>query len=359
MLPQEKVTELKSYEVFQDIESFFDEFDQKNNDKRQNRVSKNVKSSTRISYEKNIKEFFNIVLNKEIEYLTEDDLKIIKKRDVIAYRKTLQENGNSNSTVNQKMASIKSCMKFLNGEYEINPAVFELKRLDEVTQHYGVMNQTEAEQFAEVALSEREKPFLKRMLILVAVRTSFRIDELLNLRWNNFEEVDGVWKVSVLGKRGKLVSNAISAKLYNELLKLKEINKQTKWDSDDEIIFQISEKAVNKMMDRLREKLEVDPSRNLVFHSFRKVAINWEMNTSGDVRKAAQQGNHSSIETTYRNYLDSSRDWTMTAGVRMDEELDLSFLDKLTVEDFREFILQGNYKLQSDLQNFAKNKGKI
>lgn len=359
MILNEKVSELKSYDVYEDIMAFFDEFDQKSNDKRQNRVGKNEKSSTRISYEKNIREFFKILLNKEIEHLTEDDLKAIKKRDVIAYRKTLQENGNSNSTVNQKMASVKSLAKFLNSEYDINPAVFELKRLDEVTQHYGVMNQTEAEMFAEAALGEREKPFLKKMLILVAIRTSFRIDELLNLRWSNFEEVDGVYKVSVLGKRGKLVQNSISAKLYNELLKLKEINKQTKWNGDQEIIFQISETSVDGMMDRLRRKLEIDPNRNLVFHSFRKVAINWEMNTSGDVRKAAQQGNHSSIETTYKNYLDSSRDWTQTAGVRMDEELDLSFLDNLTVEDFREFILQGNYKLQSDIQNFAKNKGKI
>jgi integrase len=251
-------------------------------------------------------------------------------------------------------------MKFLNGEYEINPAIFELKRLDEVVNHYGILNQTEAELFAETSLSEREKPYLKRMLILVAVRTSFRIDELLNLRWSNFEEVDGVFKVSILGKRGKLVSNAISAKLYNELLKLKEINKQTKWDGDSEIVFQISEKAVNKMMDRLREKLNIDPSRNVCFHSFRKVAINWELeNSNGDIRKAAQQGNHSSIETTYRNYIDHTRDYSQAAGVRMDETLDLSFLDNLTVEDFREFVLQGNYKLQSDLQNFAKNKGKV
>jgi site-specific recombinase XerD len=173
MLPQEKVTELKGYEVYQDIIAFFEEFDQKNNDKRQNRISKNEKSSTRISYEKNIREFFSIVLNKEIQHLTEDDLKIIKKRDVIAYRKQLQENGNSNSTVNQKMASVKSLSKFLNSEYDINPAVFELKRLDEVTQHYGIMNQTEAEMFAEAALSEREKPFLKKMLILVAEEHHF------------------------------------------------------------------------------------------------------------------------------------------------------------------------------------------
>jgi integrase len=358
MLPNEKVSELKNYEVYEDIMAFLDEFDQKSNDKRQNRNS-NGKSNTRVSYEKNIYEFFKLVLNKEIEYLTDDDLQSIKKRDVIAYRKVLQENGNSNSTVNQKMASVKSCFKFLNGEHGINPAIFELKRLDENTKHYGILNQTEAELFAEAALEEREKPFLKKMLILTAIRTSFRIDELLNLKWGSFEEVDGVYKVSVIGKRGKLVTNAISAKLYNQLLELKEINKETVWNGDPELVFQIRELAITKMMDRLRKKLGIDENRNVVFHSFRKVAINWELDATGDVRKAAQQGNHSNIETTYKNYIDHTRDYTQSAGVRMDEELDLVFLDNLSLDDFKEFIQQGDYKLQFEIQKFAKNKGKI
>jgi integrase len=351
VLPQEKVTQLDDYAVYQDIIAFFDEFDQKSNDKRQSRTGNSAnKSSTRISYEKNIREFFNITLNKEIEHLTESDLKM-KKRDVINYRKQLQENGNSNSTVNQKMASVKSCFAFLNGEHDINTAIFELKRLDETVNHYGILNQTEAELFAETAFTiEREKPFLKKMLIIVAIRTSFRIDELLNLKWSNFELVDGVYKVSVRGKRNKLVSNAISAKLYEQLLQLKETNK------NDDYVFEISEDSVNGMMKRLREKLNISKERNIVFHSFRKVAINWELETSGRVDKAAQQGNHTSIDVMYKNYIDHSRDYTQSAGVRMEEEIDLNFLDELNLDDFKEFIRQGGHKTQLEIQNFAKNK---
>lgn len=355
MLPQEKVNQLKDYSLFEDINAFLDEFDQKSNDKRQNRVGKNEKSSTRISYEKNIREFFKILFNKEIEHLTEEDLKSIKKRDVIAYRKTLQDNGNSNSTVNQKMASVKSCMTFLNGEYDINTAVFELKRLDEVVQHYGILNQTEAEMFADAAMSEREKPYLKKMLIITAIRTSFRIDELLNLKWSNFEEVDGVMKVFILGKRNKIVSNGITINLFNQILKLKEINKQTKWSGDPEIVFQISENSVNQMMSRLRKKLNINPERKVTFHSFRKVAINWEAD-NGDINKAALQGNHSSIDVLYKNYLSKQRDYSDSAGVRMEQGIDLEFLDDLTLDDFKEFIKQGGYKLHSDLEKFYKNK---
>lgn len=357
MLPNDKVSGLKNYAVYEDIMAFFDEFDQKSKDKRKTRTGNVEKSSTRISYEKNIREFFSIVLKKEIEYLTEDDLKAIKKRDVIAYRTELQGKGNSNSTVNQKMASVKSLMTFLNGEYDVNPAKYNLKRLDEITQSYGVLNQTEAELFAETAyITEQRKNYMKKMMILFAIRTSFRLDEILNVRWNNFEEVDGVYKVSVIGKRGKLVTNAISSKLYNEILKLKEENNKSKWDGDPDIVFQIKESAVDKMMQRLRLKLDIDPARNVVFHSFRKVAINWELSNSGSVKSAAQQGNHSSIDVMYRNYIDKTRDYTQATGVRMEEEIDLSFLDNLTIDDFKEFIRQGNYKLQLDIKKFIENR---
>jgi integrase len=256
------------------------------------------------------------------------------------------------------MASVKSLMTFLNGEYDVNTAKYNLKRLDEVTQSYGVLNQTEAELFAETAyITEQRKNFMKKTMILFAIRTSFRLDEILNVRWNSFEEVDGVYKVSVLGKRGKLVTNAISSKLYNEILKLKEENNKSKWDGDPEIVFQIKESAVDKMMQRLRVKLDIDPSRNVVFHSFRKVAINWELSTSGSVKSAAQQGNHSSIDVMYRNYIDKTRDYTQAAGVRMEEEIDLSFLNELTIDDFKEFIKKGDYKLQLEIQKYVKNKG--
>jgi integrase len=353
MLANEKVSELRDFGLYEDITAFFEEFDQKSNDKRKNRNGKIEKSSTRVSYEKNIREFFKIVLNKDIEHLTEQDLKF-KKRDVINYRKQLQENGNSNSTVNQKMASVRSCFTFLNAEHDINTAIFDLKRLDEQTVSYGILNQTEAELFAETALiTEREKPFLKKMLILTAIRTSFRIDELLNLKWSSFEPVDGVYKVSVRGKRNKLVTNAISEKLYNQIIKLKESNK------DSEYVFEISEDSVNGMMKRLREKLEIPKERNIVFHSFRKVAINWELDNSGRVDKAAQQGNHSSIDVMYKNYIDKTRDYTQSAGVRMEEEIDVeSLLSNVNFEDLKDFIRNGEYKLQFEFQNYIKNKSK-
>jgi integrase len=355
MLPQEKVNQLKDYEVYENIMAFLDEFDQKSNDKRQNR--KMEKSHTRVSYEKNLREFFKITLKKDIEHLTEDDLKF-KKRDIISYRKKLQENGNANSTVNQKMASIKSCMVFLNSEHNVNVAAFELKRLDETTEHYGILNQTQAELFAETALTEREKPFLKKMMIMFAIRTSFRLDEVLNVKWSSFDYVDGVYKVSVRGKRNKMVTNSISAKLYNQLLQLKEMNNETKWNGDSDILFQISVDSVNSMMDRLRKKLGFE-NKNIVFHSFRKVAINWELETTGRVDKAAQQGNHTSIDVMYKNYIDHTRDYTQSAGVRMEEEIDLSFMDSLTIDDFKEFIKQGGYKVQMEIRNFAKDNRKI
>ncbi|MEH7116132.1 site-specific integrase [Neobacillus vireti] len=355
MLSQEKVSSFKDCTVYEDIMAFLEEFDQKTKDKRQNR--KKDTSETRRSYERNIREFFKITRDKEVEHLTEEDLQF-KKREIINYRKILQENDNSNSTVNQKLASVKSLFQFLNAEHNINTAVFDLKRLDVETQHYGKMTKDEAELFAETAYqTERAKGLCKKLLILTAIRTSFRLDELLNLRWSNFEKDSEIsYKVSVTGKRGKNVSNGISVKLYEQLLELKDVNKEEFWNGDPEIVFQIDARSVTRMMDRLRQKLEIDPSRNIVFHSFRNVGINWEYETTLDIKKAAQQANHSNIDTTYKSYIDHNRDYSQAAGVRMDEEIDLSFLDNLTVDDFKEFIKQSGFKTQIEIMNyFNKN----
>ncbi|PLR99551.1 tyrosine-type recombinase/integrase [Bacillus sp. T33-2] len=353
----ENVIKLKETNLYDDIMAYFDELDnQVLNDDRYKKNNKQEKSPTRISYEKNIREFFRIVLNKEIEHLIIHDLDL-KKRDIISYRKQLLDNGNANGTVNQKLSSVKSLFNFLSAEYELNTAIFNLKRLKDNPNSYGHLSQTEAERFAEVAFeTEREKPYAKKMLILFAIRSSFRIDVILNIKWRDFEYVDGVYKVTGIGKGNKINTNSISAKLYEQILVLKELNKQTKWNGDPELVFQITEDPINKMMKRLRERLGIPKERNIVFHSFRKVAIDWELEMTGNVKSAALQGNHSNIDTMWKHYVNKQRDFSQTPGVRMEQEIDLSFLDSLTVDDFKDFIRQGNYKLHVEIHNYFKKK---
>jgi integrase len=315
---------------------------------------------TKESYLSDIKQFSLLcpVINKDIQFLVIEDLQKVRKKDLINYRQYLKEKYDlSHKTLNKKITSIKMLFYFLSTDHDLNLDIFNFKRLPEENNSYGDLSQTEAERMAEVAFqTEREKPYLKKMLILFAIRTSFRLSEILSVKWSDFEEFEYGYKVTVVGKGNKKNTNAITKKLYNQLLELKKINKETKWNGNPEIVFQISKRAIQDMMDRLREKCGIEPERNIVFHSFRGVAIDWELEQTGDIRLAAQQGNHSNINTTYKHYVKKTKDYSQLPGIRMEEEVDLSFMDELSIDDFKDFIRNSDYKLKMCFKTYYEKE---
>jgi integrase len=341
--PAKNVVKFSDDIVYDDIQSYFNELDIHKREGEKH-------SKTRVSYEGSIRQFFKETRGKDIEHLTVVDLKY-KKNDITNYRKHLQDKfGYSNSTINQKITAIKCLFEELKSvEYDVNTSIFKIKRLKSIPNSYGSLSQTEAERFAQTALETEVKfPKMKYLLIMFAIRTSFRLDEILNVTWDDFEFHNGVYKVKTIGKGTKENTNAIHPKLYDQILELKETNS----DKNNKV-FQISEVSINHMMSRLRKKLNISEERNIVFHSFRGVAIDFELETTGDIKKAAQQGNHSNITTTYNSYINKTKDYTQLPGVKMDEEIDWSFMDQMSLEEFKEFFKQSNqYKLYIDLKKF-------
>jgi len=333
--------------MFDEIEVFFGELELQS-------------SNTRQSYESRLRKFFSeiSVVQKKLEYLTLDDITKIKRKDIMSYRQELFQNENyKNSTLNHFFSVVKSLYNhLLVNEYEVNPSIFTFKKLKEndSEEHGNFVSVAEAENMAQLAYETERvkvKRDIKRLLILVAIRTSLRIDELLNLKWSNINPSNGVYKVNTIGKGGKKVDGAITEALYSDLLSIKK-------DGQD-VVFKISEDSVRDMMKRLCKKAGIPEERNIVFHSFRSVAADWEMETSGNIQRASAQLNHSSTDTTYKHYLKKNKDYSQLAGVRMEENIDLSVMDDMSHEDFKEFIEQGSYSLQYELVNFMKNKQKV
>ncbi|MED1863323.1 tyrosine-type recombinase/integrase [Fictibacillus nanhaiensis] len=347
----EKVVRLTNEKLFDDINSFFVELDM-------NKKEGEKHSSTRVSYESTIRQFFKIMTpaKKDLEHLTEADLNF-SKADIKHYRSHMKENlGYSNSTINKKMTTMKSLYEELRSiDYDVNPSIFKLKRLKTVINSYGELSHTEADRFAEAALSEAKLGYLKHCMILFATRTSFRLNEILNIKWSDFELENGVYKVkTVLAKGNKERTTSISEKLYNKILILKEENEKFEQTKQSEYVFPISEKSINRMMTRLKNVLNVSPERNVVFHSFRAVAIDFAFETEG-VEAAIKHSGHSNYDVLIKHYIKNKKDYTQTPGVKMDEEMDWSFMDQMSVEDFKEFFKQSNqYKLYTDLKNFKR-----
>lgn len=335
---------LNNSQLIEDVLAFFEEHDM-------------FSKHTAKSYNTHIKQFFEWKSNGSItdyRQLTERHL-IVERRDVVKYRKELVDSGKYiNRTINQKLDALKSFYKYLfSNDYDVNPNVFDLKALKEheESKSYGSLTIEEVDLFANTAYEiEKELSNEKRILILLASRTSLRKSELLNLEWDMITEEDGVYVIRTIGKGKKPLVSAISKKMYDELLQLK-------LEGRDKI-FEISNSSIQRMMDRIKNKLKIPKERNITFHSFRNVAPNWGIDNGDSLHQVAEQTNHSNINTLNEYYVAKNKDLSQRAGVRMDEELNLEFLNEMSREDLIDFVKSGGNSLHAKAHQFFQKECK-
>ncbi|PHA03010.1 hypothetical protein COE51_01315 [Bacillus pseudomycoides] len=352
MLAKGNVVSLNSHTVYKDIMSYL-------------KGVGDHKEKTRVAYETDIRQFFKVMVNKEIEFLEESDLKF-KQNDILSYRHELKQSGLAASTINRKITSIKQLYENLEAnEYNVSSIIFNIKRLKHVPNSYGTLSKEEAELMAETVFdTEKEKPLSKHLMVMLAIRTSFREDELLRLKWSDFEYYEGVYKVRTVGKMNKENITAISTEFYEKLRGIEKERAEYREDwlkyngRDEDVIFYLTENHVKGMMNRLREKLNISKERNIVFHSFRNVAMNYEYERTSDIVKVQNHSKHKSLDTLRNHYMKKEIDYTDTPGVAMDRELEWDFLDGLNIDDFKEFFITNKHKLYTQIKKFADSKNK-
>lgn len=336
-----EIKPIKEYKVFEDIMSFLytkDIASSSGNSKYQTRDLTAV-SNTRKNYACDIKQFFRIIKEKEIEYLSENDL-VITKSDLAGYIKHLQSKGLVNKSIKRKLASLRMLYKYLSHDYNefIDLSVFDsVGKLKTVEKNWGRTNKEEADLIAEdMYINERQKPLHKKLCVKAAARTSFRLSALLVLRWIDFEldPTTGHYVVSVLDKGSKVVSTGINKSFYEELLELRDEDAV-----DTDYVFKgLSEQSLRHSLKRSKERLGIPPERDLKFHSFKGVGIDYVYEHTGhDILAAREQGNHSSVATTER-YMSKRKDISKAAGVIMDEDIEIDILYEAKKEDFISFF---------------------
>lgn len=275
---------------------------------------------TKRDYEADVRIFFKLIKKKEIEYLTLDDVQL-EYEDFADFRKILHtslddkgEKQYSNKTINRKVSAVKGLVKHLaamkiDGEYIIKDVAYLplIKSLPESSKSHGILEHSEVLYLAELCLEERFKPHNKRLAILFTYDTCARKSDVLKLKWSDFEVKDDVVIVSGIGKGNKEFRKSISKEFYEEILTLKE--------DGVESVFQLTEKNIDNLMDRLREKANIDPSRSIVYHSIRKSGSVWVYRISGnDIMKAKEVLNHSNVNTT-QLYLKASEYSAAIGGI--------------------------------------------
>ena len=290
-------------------------------------------TNTKISYEKAIRDFFRVIKGKEIGHLVVTDLEI-KKKDVERFRSILQEEGLSNATINNRVAGVRKLYyELVANDYKLNVEFFKsIKKLDENTNSYGFFTEQEVDELRELALKEKFDGEVKSYFLAFCAETSIRKSAALSLKWSDFEVMNmKEVRINVIDKGNKDFRAVIAYDFYLDLLKIK---------GDSDKVFNLTVPTIDKMMVRLVDKLGVDPSRNLTFHSLRKTGVEYKFNASGrDIRVAQKAANHSdkSLNVTVGTYL-TKDDYGVKGMISRQYEKEENIIDNLNLEQIKKLL---------------------
>lgn len=281
--------------------------------------------NTKITYETAIRDFFKNTRNKELEFLTEDDLHFTYL-EVEQYRHSLIGNY-KNATINTKMVAVKKLYDKLN-RYGIvvDNSVFNLDKLKEYdTESYDMMSIEEVNKAMDI-VSKTRNGYEKKLLIKLAFSTAFRKTVLLNLTWENIYESKGHYYIKTLGKGNKWSIKRIDEDLYKELMTHKQLTHRKN-------VFNLSTSTVQRMMDKINQEMDFG-KRRITFHSFKKASIEeMGIQTDFDIKAMQRHGDHSDVSTTLNIYVAQKDVENMPTLSTEVKNIDISPLLELTKEE--------------------------
>lgn len=323
------------------------------------------KESTSKAYKTAIELFANFFFKKEMKFVTKEEIESIKSIDVSEYIQWLYEpvekNGNiepryKNATAKKHINGIKSFYRFLSSDFSsINPRIFEavkLKSPELTAQSWDGLDWTEAIMIWEYAQENLGEDSNKiSMLFKLASVTSIRLSALLSLEWNKHwfvkkENGIDINYIQIIDK-DKIHKKPVSESFYNELKdKLPE----------EKLFVGLNQHKVGKILKHCLDALGFDERRNIKFHSFKKAGVMRALESSGgNMYKAKEQGNHSSIATAEKYYLKYKESLMNMTSFSMEEDVDTDIFATLSKEELIEAIMKMNEGSKRELYNIVKN----
>lgn len=298
--------------------------------------------STAKSYEGDLKIFFDVVYGKETQYVTIEDIEETKTLHATRfYNYLLHEKKYKNATVKRKIESVRSFFNYLKADFnKVNIHIFDNLALDSKAndrEGWGNIRWHEAEMMWDYALQNKMEGCQMGMLIKLASVTSIRLDALLSLTWEaNFFQKDErgllVNYIEVVDKKKKH-KKAISESLYNEL--------REKLGTTGKLFPNLYAHKVGRYINTIVDALGFDKRRNIKFHSLKKCGVNRVLEKTGNIYKAKEQGNHSSIATTEGYYVEVMEDLTQQPSYTLDQEVNVvEALADLSKEEIIRVITQ-------------------
>lgn len=317
---------------------------------------------TKNEYMRDIKEFF-VYFHGDVslENLKREHVECVKtkngyekmmNKDIISYKNHLMKK-NANSTVIRKISSVRTLYNFFQAnEYNVSPIIFKLKKMQKKSNSYGIFSKDEVEMMANAAKNSPAEDILAKFKYEVlsayyytATMTSIRISALLSAEWNSvyWSDKDNIHLITIKDKRDQTVTRGLDKWLYDILKNIKD-------RSGSDLLFpHLKIDWVEKQTKRLIKELGFPESRHLKVHSFRKTAINYEVDTTGNYDKARLQSGHQSLQVLVDHYRDANVNYSGLAGVTMFKELDETIFDKVKKDELLKMLKEINIGAYRDL----------
>jgi len=339
---QNNVTPMRDYRLQDDIQSWF------------NRLSEES-SNTRTNYERSVRFFFEVLLNKSLEHLTLTDIQI-RRVDLDNFvtkmsnmKKARGEGTYSTTTVNQTVDRVSAFYKYLaTNEYPVNPAIFhKAGRKERDAEKHPILTWEQVERIMDIVRGYDENGETFALLIETAVKTCFRKEALLSLTLQNFKRLnENLWIAKVYDK-GEWNEKPVKRGLYERL-----VEHHHKTQDPTGRLFTVSSDQVQTMVERVRK----DAGFHFVFHSFKKAGMLEVSNiTGGDIKAIQEMGNHKDATTPIEYYMEFNKDWENHPALQIGEALDLSVFDSLDKVQLLELIKKSERAIQMRLLNTLKN----
>lgn len=317
-------------------------------------LSEHYRNSERTAkeYKSRVEEFFALTLGKDMEFITVEDIKSVKNKDVqTKFVDVLIERGNTAGTIKTKLHSVSSFYNaLLKNEISVNPRALDVK-LKKSVKHHEALSLKEYLGLLEF-MKEESDGLEKYLYTKTLFHTGGRKTATLQFTWDKITQKKDVetghmvWVIDFLGKGKKDTERPISDDFYNELKQL---------DNGQDKVFPIlsSSDGAYKRYERSLKKYGKTIDRDISIHSLKATAITIGYQLTKDINLCKQLGAHSSMATT-EIYIKEEKSYVNQLSYNMSRNMDESILDELSHEELLSFIKENDDIKLSILMRLGK-----
>lgn len=290
------------------------------------------------SYKTDIEQFVNGVFKKPLSEVTKSDMDSLTYEIVDNFFNEMFEEEKMNDpdvkaykniSINRKISSLSSLLKNLHARdyIECNIKFLDLiETLPDDTESIAHMPIEVVKEFLHQAQFEKHKNEEKQALIILAVDSALRTEELLSLTSLSFTKVDNKIVIKGRGKGKQQFAVAINETTYERVMRLLK-NPTGK-------LFTLSKKNIRDMMKRIQGQLGYDEIK-YSFHSLRKNAITFTYEAAG-LLEAQKKAHHKSSDTT-KIYI-KDYDLIVTGSFSMESDMTKDLYKDSSEDVLREAI---------------------